>query len=223
MRARSGVAFRGRRTASYVQVTASDVATQVARRAGLAVGTVTATTTVYDHVGQAGETDWDFLARLARESEREILVRDGKFSFAAPTDATQAPAAGGSQQRNPLVLQLGLDLQRGGERTEAGGTAVGEHQRLRLAAQRIGDGVLRTLQLRRGPLQRLRPTRAHRRGRLADHAQGAARAGREVFGERLRAAHREAAAAVPGPSAQTDDHAREATAAARIARRPTLD
>ena len=104
--------FRGRRTASYVQVTASDVATQVARRAGLAVGTVAATTTVYDHVGQTGETDWDFLARLARESEREILVRDGKFSFAAPTDATQAPAAGGSQQRNPLVLQLGLDLLR---------------------------------------------------------------------------------------------------------------
>ena len=52
------------------------------------------------------------LARLARESEREILVRDGKFSFAAPTDATRAPAAGGSQQRNPLVLQLGLDLLR---------------------------------------------------------------------------------------------------------------
>ena len=104
--------FRGRRTASYVQVTASDVATQVARRAGLAVGTVAVTTTVYDHVGQTGETDWDFLARLARESEREILVRDGKFSFAAPTDATQAPAAGGSQQRNPLVLQLGLDLLR---------------------------------------------------------------------------------------------------------------
>ena len=104
--------FRGRRTASYVQVTASDVATRVARRAGLTVGTVTATTTVYDHVGQAGETDWDFLSRLARESERDILVRDGKFSFAAPTDATQAPAAGGSQQRNPLVLQLGLDLLR---------------------------------------------------------------------------------------------------------------
>ncbi|HEY0238901.1 MAG TPA: VgrG-related protein [Friedmanniella sp.] len=104
--------FRGRRTASYVQVTASDVATQVARRAGLAVGTVTATTTVYDHLGQAGETDWDFLARLARDSEREILVRDGKFSFAAPTAAAGAPAAGGSEQRNPLVLQLGKDLLR---------------------------------------------------------------------------------------------------------------
>ena len=104
--------FRGRRTASYVQVTASDIATQVARRAGLSVGTVASTTTVYDHLGQAGETDWDFLARLARESDREVLVRDGKFSFTAPTAATNAPAAGGVQQRNPLVLQLGKDLLR---------------------------------------------------------------------------------------------------------------
>jgi phage protein D len=104
--------FRGRRTASYVQVTASDVATQVARRAGLAVGTVAATTTVYDHVGQTGETDWDFLARLARESDREVLVRDGKFSFAAPKAAAEAPASGGGRQRDPLVLQLGLDLLR---------------------------------------------------------------------------------------------------------------
>lgn len=104
--------FRGRRTASYVQATASDIATQVARRAGLDVGTVAPTTTVYDHVGQAGETDWDFLARLGRASDREVLVRDGKFSFAAPTAATAAPAAGGAQQRNPLVLQLGKDLLR---------------------------------------------------------------------------------------------------------------
>lgn len=39
-------------------------------------------------------------------------MRDGKFSFAEPTAATQAPAAGGSQQRNPLVLRLGQDLLR---------------------------------------------------------------------------------------------------------------
>lgn len=104
--------FRGRRTASYVQMTASDVATQVARRAGLSVGSLDATTTVYDHLTQAGETDWDFLSRLARASDREVLVRDGKFSFAAPTKATQAPAAGGTEQRNPLVLTLGKDLLR---------------------------------------------------------------------------------------------------------------
>ena len=104
--------FRGRRTASYVQVTASDVATKVAQRAGLAVGEVSATTTVYDHLGQVGETDWDFLGRLAREADREVLVRSGKFSFTAPTAATGAPAAGGTRQRNPLVLQLGKDLLR---------------------------------------------------------------------------------------------------------------
>ena len=104
--------FRGRRTASYVQATASDIATQVARRAGLAVGEVASTTTVYDHVSQAGETDWDFLARLGRASGREVLVRAGKFSYAASSAAAGAPAAGGTQQRNPLVLQAGKDLLR---------------------------------------------------------------------------------------------------------------
>ena len=103
--------FRGRRTASYVQMTASDVAVQVARRAGLSVATVASTTTVYDHLGQAGETDWDFLARLARASGREVLVRAGSFSFTAPKAAADAPAAGGTEPR-PLVLQLGKDLLR---------------------------------------------------------------------------------------------------------------
>jgi hypothetical protein len=49
--------FRGRRTAAYVQATASDIATQVARRAGLKVGKVEATRTVFDHLSQAGQTD----------------------------------------------------------------------------------------------------------------------------------------------------------------------
>jgi uncharacterized protein involved in type VI secretion and phage assembly len=92
-------------------MTAADIATAVAKRHGLQVGTVSSTPTVYPHVSQAGETDWELLRRLARDSGSEIAVRDGKFSFSPPTTATGAPAAKEGSS-NPLVLQLGKDLLR---------------------------------------------------------------------------------------------------------------
>jgi len=104
--------FRGRRTESYTQSTASDVVTSVARRANLTVGTVESTTTVYDHVSQAGVTDWEFLDRLARETGHEVGVRDGKFEFRRPRTAADAPDAAGPATTNPLVLRLGTDLLR---------------------------------------------------------------------------------------------------------------
>jgi phage protein D/phage baseplate assembly protein gpV len=104
--------FRGRRTASYQQMTASDIATKIAQRAGLQVGEVTATTTVFDHYSQAGQTDWEVLSALARANNLEIAVRESKFSFSAPAIASAAPPAGGTANTDPLVLQLGKDLLR---------------------------------------------------------------------------------------------------------------
>ncbi|MFT3889751.1 MAG: VgrG-related protein [Arachnia sp.] len=104
--------FRGRTTASYLQMTASDIATAIARRAGLRVGEVTATSTVYDHYGQAGQTDWEVLADLARATNLEVAVREGVFSFAAPTQASEAPAVEGQASTQPLVLNTGKDLLR---------------------------------------------------------------------------------------------------------------
>jgi phage protein D/phage baseplate assembly protein gpV len=104
--------FRGRRTASYLQMTASDIATKIAQRAGLQIGEVTSTTTVFDHYSQAAQTDWEVLSELGRANNLEVAVRDGKFSFAAPKSASAAPAAGGTANTNPLVLQLGVDLLR---------------------------------------------------------------------------------------------------------------
>ena len=104
--------FRGRRTASYLQMTASDIASKVAQRAGLKVGTVTATRTVFPHLSQAGQTDWDLLELLARDSGFEVAVRDGSFSFTPPAPATKAPAASNGAGPNPLVLELGKDLLR---------------------------------------------------------------------------------------------------------------
>ena len=104
--------FRGRTTASYLQMTASDIAGTIARRAGLQLGEVTSTTTVYDHYSQAGQTDWEVLSVLARSNNFEISVREGKFSFGPPADASSAPAAGGPGTSEPLVLSLGKDLLR---------------------------------------------------------------------------------------------------------------
>ena len=104
--------FRGRKTASYQQMTASDIATKIAQRASLQIGEVTSTTTVFDHYSQAGQTDWEVLSALARANNLEVAVRDGKFSFAAPAVASKAPAPSGSANTDPLVLALGKDLLR---------------------------------------------------------------------------------------------------------------
>ena len=102
--------FRGRHAETYTQVTASDVATKVARRAGLSIGTVEPTSTVFDHVSQGGVSDWHFLSGLAREIGYEVAVRDDKFEFCPPRPAAAAPVAGPAG--NPMVLELGTDLLR---------------------------------------------------------------------------------------------------------------
>ncbi|MCB0896389.1 MAG: VgrG-related protein [Nocardioidaceae bacterium] len=104
--------FRGRRTEAYTQMTASDIAVKVAQRAGLPQGEVTSTTTVYEHVPQAGTSDWDLMQRLAADVGFEVTVREGKFGFAPPTSASGAPPPGGAEAKNPLVLKLGADLLR---------------------------------------------------------------------------------------------------------------
>lgn len=104
--------FRDRRTHSYVQMTASDIAKQIASRAGLTVGKVDSTGTVFPHISQAGQTDWELLVQLARDAGFDLVVRNGSFSFCAPPSADAAPRAGGPATTNPFVLQLGKDLLR---------------------------------------------------------------------------------------------------------------
>lgn len=103
--------FRGRHAETYTQVTASDVAVKVARRAGLNIGTVQATSTVYDNLSQGGVSDWQFLSGLAREIGYEVAVSDDKFDFGPPRSAADAPSAAGTAS-SPLVLELGHDLLR---------------------------------------------------------------------------------------------------------------
>ncbi len=104
--------FRGRRTATYTQMTASDIARKVAERARLRIGEVEATSTVFDHVTQGGVSDWRFLSGLAREIGYEVAVRKGSFSFRRPRPASDAPDRGSRPATDPLVLTLGTDLLR---------------------------------------------------------------------------------------------------------------
>jgi phage protein D len=72
---------RARRTRSFDNMTDSDIAQQIAKDAGLEVGTVTSTQTVHDHLLQHNQTDWEFLAQRASEIGYEFGMADGKFYF----------------------------------------------------------------------------------------------------------------------------------------------
>ena len=103
--------FRGRHTKSYTQTTASDAVTQVAQRADLPSGEIKSSPTVFDHLGQFGQTDWEFLDAIAKRIGYELTVRDNKLDF-RPREPAQTAPAGDPQDTNPLVLRLGADLLR---------------------------------------------------------------------------------------------------------------
>ena len=102
---------RGRRVAGYQQMTVSDVATKVARNAGLGVGKVDATATVHPQLSQGNVTDWDFLRGLAVDVGAEVAVVEGRLEFRRPTAAAEAPGAKDAT-REPLVLEVGRNLLR---------------------------------------------------------------------------------------------------------------
>jgi phage protein D len=104
--------FRGRITETYTNVTYSDVATKVARRAGLTIGKVDPATTVHKHVSQGNVTDWQFLKGMAAEIGYEVGCFDGKFEFRKPTRSTEGPQAGTLSTDDPLQLVLGTTLLR---------------------------------------------------------------------------------------------------------------
>ena len=87
---------RARRTRSFDNVTDSDVAQQIAQGAGLPIGEITATDTVHEHLLQANQTDWEFLAQRAAEIGFEFGMVDGKFTFGKA--ATLGQSDGGAPE-----------------------------------------------------------------------------------------------------------------------------
>ncbi|WP_239375971.1 VgrG-related protein [Frankia sp. Cj5] len=103
--------FNGVHTATYANVTDSDLVRRIASEAGIATGTVEATSVVHDHVGQLNETHWEFLVRRAREIDYQLLIRAGKLDFVRPAEAGDGPQPGGYDSPDRLVFTPGGNLE----------------------------------------------------------------------------------------------------------------
>jgi len=101
---------RGRKSATFQNVKYSDVARTVAQQVGLEAGAIHDSGSVHPHLGQAGQTDAEFLAALAREVGFELAVVEGKLDFRRPAQASGAPAEGDLASTDPLQLVFGQDL-----------------------------------------------------------------------------------------------------------------
>ncbi|MFD5426745.1 VgrG-related protein [Streptomyces sp. NPDC127084] len=105
--------MRQRRIAAYRNQTASDIARKLAGMSGIPIGKVQSTKTVYEFISQSNVTDWDFLSRLADESEMVMsLDGKGKFQFTAPDPASGAPPTSMDGEKSPFVLHAGQDVLR---------------------------------------------------------------------------------------------------------------
>jgi uncharacterized protein involved in type VI secretion and phage assembly len=104
--------FRGRRVASYQNMTLADICAQVAQRAGLRPGTVDVAGPVLEHIAQPNITDWEFVRGLAEEAGAQAYVRDGQLHVTRPAEASGAPDGSARADRNPLVLEMGSNLLR---------------------------------------------------------------------------------------------------------------
>ncbi|MER6101188.1 VgrG-related protein [Streptomyces sp. NPDC001832] len=104
--------FRGRRVASYQNMTLADICAQVAQRAGLKPGTVDVTGPVLEHIAQPNVTDWEFVRDLAEEAGAQAYVLDGQLHITRPAEASGAPDGSARADRNPLVLEMGSNLLR---------------------------------------------------------------------------------------------------------------
>jgi len=91
---------RGTKNKVFVQVTDSDIVSQIASAAGLSPS-VDATTEVYKHVFQYGVSDWAFIHERARRNGYEVRVDDTTLYF------SKAPATSVTEV---ATLSWGIDL-----------------------------------------------------------------------------------------------------------------
>ena len=95
---RSHRLLAGRRTATYQNVKYSDVAQQLASKAGL-TPEVDETDGVFDHLLQANQSDLDFLYQLARLANRVLRVVGTTLEFKVATPASTGPGAQDTSER----------------------------------------------------------------------------------------------------------------------------
>ncbi|HVK22971.1 MAG TPA: hypothetical protein VM677_16560, partial [Actinokineospora sp.] len=95
---------RAKRTRTFVNMKDSDIARQIAKNAGLKIGTVEPTTTTHQHLAQIAQTDWDFLTERAREVGFETGVAAGEFFFRKASSG----AGGGNGLMDAAASMVGL-------------------------------------------------------------------------------------------------------------------
>jgi phage protein D len=100
---------RAKRTRTFVNMTDSDIARQVASAAGLTAGTIDPTSTTHDHVAQVAQTDWDFLTQRAREIGFETGVAGGRFFFRAASGSAAGGGGLGGAAASAAASAIGLD------------------------------------------------------------------------------------------------------------------
>lgn len=72
---------REKKSRTFQQMSASDMARKVAGESGLSVGEIKSSSVVHEFFQQSNETDWDFLWRLALMHDYEVVVFDAKLNF----------------------------------------------------------------------------------------------------------------------------------------------
>lgn len=80
---------RGRKTRTFVQQKDSDIATQIAREAGLTAQVIDSRV-VHDYMLQANQTDMEFLQERARRIQYEVVVQDKTLLFRPVANADSA-------------------------------------------------------------------------------------------------------------------------------------
>jgi uncharacterized protein involved in type VI secretion and phage assembly len=103
--------FNGLHTATYRDVTDSDLAQQLAQEAGIGDVVAESTPVVHEHVSQVNETHWDFLRRRAAEIDYEVRVLGSRLLFQPSTQASEGPEPGGYQSTGRLQLTPGGNLE----------------------------------------------------------------------------------------------------------------
>lgn len=99
----------GRRSATFLNVKYSDIASQIASEAGLTADVDNSGSTV-EHVLQANVSDLDFLYDIARRIGFECRVDEDTLKFKKPVESSDAPDAGDFTSEDPVQLVWNYNL-----------------------------------------------------------------------------------------------------------------
>ncbi len=99
----------GRKTATYLNVKHSDIASQIAGAAGLQTD-IDETSGTYDHVFQTNQSDLDFLYGIARQIGYDCRVDGEKLRFKKPVESSTGPAQSDGSGDRATELMWGNGL-----------------------------------------------------------------------------------------------------------------